>query len=127
MKRIGFTVMLAVLFLYVEAQQSGFGPHGGRLKRTGNYQIELFGCDNYLEVYLFDRDTNAINNNDIKGTVVFYYSGEASLSSTLIRYGMDGFTAKIPTDTFLYCKPSFDIKGEYIISDKFENECIKRD
>jgi len=51
-----------------------FGSDGGRLKKVGNYQIELFGCDDYIEVYLFDGDTNAVQNKDINGNVEFYYN-----------------------------------------------------
>lgn len=105
------------------AQQSGFGPHGGRLKTVGNYKIELFGCDDHIEVYLFDRDTNAISNNNITGTVEFFYSGQATLNSPLTHYGMDGFTAKIPANTFLYSKPSIELSEGVIVTAKFDNEC----
>lgn len=117
---------LFIVARFLHAQDNNLGPHGGRLKMVGDYKIELFGCDNYVEVYLFDRDTNAINNKDIIGSVSFYYKGDASLNSPLTRYGMDGFTARIPNNTFLYCKPSFDLNREFIITEKFENECLKR-
>lgn len=122
-------ILLFALFLSlqpIKAQQSTLGPHGGRLKTAGNYKIELFGCDNYLEIYLFDRDSNTINNTGITGTIEFYYTGEATLSSTLVHYGMDGFTAKIPNNTFLYSKPSFNINGQFVLTEKFENECLNR-
>ena len=121
--------IVTIIFLLVfsvqalKAQQNGIGPHGGRLKTTGNYKTELFGCDNYIEVYVFDRDTNAISNNDISGTVEFFYSGQATLSCPLTHYGIDGFTAKIPINTFLYSKLSLNINGGFIITEKFENEC----
>src|ERR1700751_4441603 len=107
----------AIIFLLVfsvqalEAQQNSISLHGGRLKTTGDYKIELFGCDNYVEVYVFDRDTNAISNNNITGTVEFFYNGQATLSCPLSRYGMDGFTAKIPVNTFLYSRLSLNING----------------
>lgn len=116
--------MLAFSVQVANAQQSGIGPHGGRLKPVGNYKIELFGCDDHIEVYLFDRDTNAISNNNITGAVEFFFSGQATLSSPLTHYGMDGFTAKIPSNTFLYSKPTFNMDGETIITQKFENECL---
>ncbi len=119
-------VFLIFFVQALKAQQSGFGPHGGRLKTVGSYKLELFGCDNYLEIYLFDNDTNAINNSGIKGNVEFYYSGSATLSAPLAHYGMDGFTAKIPVNTFMYCKPTLDIKGEFIVTEKFENECLMK-
>jgi hypothetical protein len=108
----------------VSAQQNGFGPHGGRLKTAGNYKIELFGCDDHIEAYLFDRDTNAISNNNVSGNVEFFYNGQATLSCPLVHYGMDGFTAKIPANTFLYSKPTFNIDVGVIVTEKFENECL---
>jgi hypothetical protein len=108
----------------VSAQHSGFGPHGGRLKMVGNYKIELFGCDDHIEVYLFDRDTNAISNNNVTGAVEFFYNGQATLSCPLVHYGMDGFTAKIPGNTFIYSKPTFNMDGGAIVTEKFENECL---
>ena len=126
MKTVAFIVVLVFSLQALNAQQNGFGPHGGRLKTVGGYKIELLGCDNYLEIYLYNADTSAISNYGIKGNVEFYYSGTATLSSPLAHYGMDGFTAKIPVNTFMYCKPSFDIKSDLIITEKFENECLKR-
>jgi hypothetical protein len=107
----------------VSAQQNGFGPHGGRLKTAGTYKIELFGCNDHIEVYLFDRDTNAISNNNVSGSVEFFYSGQATLNCPLVHYGMDGFTAKIPANTFLYSKPTFNMNN-VIVTEKFENECL---
>jgi hypothetical protein len=123
-KNITLTISFLFLTAALNAQQNGFGPHGGRLKTTGNYQIELLGCDNYMEVYLFDPDTNAINNNDINGNIEFFYNQQATLVGMLVRYGMDGFTAKIPINTFLYSRPTLDISGNIIITEKFENECL---
>jgi hypothetical protein len=115
-----------MLFVQVaQAQKTGFGSHGGRLKTTGNYKVELFGCDDHVEIYLFDRDTNAINNNDITGSVEFFFNGSATLVSTMARYGVDGFTAKIPSINFMYSKPSFNVHATFIVTEKFDNECLQ--
>jgi hypothetical protein len=126
MKTILKSISIALVFFVqvMQARQNGFGPHGGRLKTVGNYKIELFGCGNYLEIYLFDSDTDAINNNDITGNIEFFYANQTTLSSPLVRYGMDGFTAKIPVNAFSYSKPSFEDKGIFIVTEKFDNECI---
>ena len=122
-KFIVFTLVLLSFTSLLKAQQKGFGPHGGRLKTVGGYKIELLGCDNYLEVYLFDKDTNAIDSKNINGNVEFFYTAQATLSSPLVQYGMDGFTAKISVNTFLYSQPSLNING-VIVTEKFENECL---
>lgn len=108
----------------VKAQSNGIGPHGGRLKTANNCKIEVAGCDNYLEIYLYDRDTNAINNTNITGNVIFYYNNTAELNVPMVKYGLEGFTAKIPINTFSYSKVIFDINSEFIINQKFENECL---
>ena len=122
--KIFFTVALFFSVQELNAQKKGFGPHGGRLKTVGDYQIELFGCNDYIEIYLFDSDTNAISNGNINGTVAFYYNQQSTLVGALMRYGMDGFTTKIPITTFLYCKPNLDIEGRFIVTERFENECL---
>ena len=125
MKTVTKMIIMLVCFTQsANAQQNGIGPHGGRLKSIDNCKIELFGCDDHIEVYLFDRDTNAISNNNVTGAVEFFYSGQATLSCPLTRYGMDGFTAKIPANTFLYSKPMFNLDGGAIVTTKFENECL---
>ncbi|HEX7414186.1 MAG TPA: hypothetical protein VF411_09085, partial [Bacteroidia bacterium] len=128
MKSATKNIVLAVALIFfvgmLEAQENGIGPHGGRLKTASNYKIEVFGCNDYLEIYLFDGALNAINNNNLSGTVEFFYTAKATLSSPLVHYGMDGFTAKIPANTFLYCKPSFNMNGMFIVTEKFENECL---
>jgi hypothetical protein len=125
MKRVIKTIIMLIFFIQTaNAQQNGVGPHGDRLKTVGNYKIELFGCDDHVEVYLFDRDTNAISNNNISGTVEFFYSGQATQSTSLTRYGMDGFAAKIPANTFLYSKPILIVDGGATVTGKFDNECL---
>lgn len=123
-KNITLTICLFFLATALNAQQKNTGPHGGRLKTTGNYKIEILGCDNYIEVYLYDEDTNAISNNDINGNIEFYYSQQATLVGMLVRYGMDGFTAKIPINTFLYSRPTLNISGKIVVTEKFENQCL---
>ena len=110
----------------IYAQQKDIGVHGGRLKTAGNYKIELFGCENYIEVYVFDIDNEAINNANIKGNVEFFYQNQATLNYPLVKYGVDGFTAKIPATTFYQCRLSLDMNSEFIVTEKFDNECINR-
>ena len=121
--KITITVFILLLFnSTLNAQQDDYGPHKGRLKKSGNYRIELIGCNNYLEFYLFDVDTQAIDNSSIIGNVIFIYDAKSSLNKPLMHYGIDGFTVQIPTNTFLYCKPSFNVNG-VIVTAKFENDC----
>jgi hypothetical protein len=123
-KAIVFITMLLFFGPLAIAQNVGYGPHGGRLKTAGKYKIELFGCDDHIEVYLYDVDTNAISNGDITGIATFYYDNAETATTMFIRYGMDGFTAKIPSNSFIYCKPALDIDKKLVVSAKFENECL---
>ncbi len=125
-KIIGLLSFLLFFAQGIYAQQKDIGPHGGRLKTTGNYRVELFGCENYLEVYVLDIDNDAINNANIKGSVEFFYPNQTTLSYPLVQYGMDGFTAKIPVTTFYQCRVSLNINSEFIITEKFDNECLNR-
>ena len=122
-KTISLLVALVFIINVIKAQEKDLGPHGGRLKKVDGYKIECLGCDNYIEIYLFDSDTNAISNKEISGNVEFIYNEQAALISPLVHYGMDGFTAKIPVGTFLYYKPSLMFNGRLLVTGKFENEC----
>ncbi|HWY37211.1 MAG TPA: hypothetical protein VNY73_01535 [Bacteroidia bacterium] len=124
MKNI-LTSICSILFTLssYSQQDSAIGPHQGHLVRAGEYHIELLGCNDYMEIYVFDKDMGPIHNYGMTGDVKFYYTGETYLSSPLSYYGNDGFTAKIASTNFIYCRVSLDVFGKFINA-KYENECI---
>jgi len=63
-----------------------------------------------------------IHNYGVVGDVKFFLPDEVYSSVPLAYYGMDGFTAKIPSNDFFYYRITANISGQPI-SAKFNNEC----
>ena len=119
-------ILIALTFLsfntQAQVQDTLTGPHGGRIKITQGYRIETVGCDNYLEVYLFNEDSDPIFNNGISGDVKFFYDKKTS-SASLKAYGIDGFTCRIESAEFSHYVVTMNLLDRMIISASF-NECV---
>jgi hypothetical protein len=123
MKTVCVIIGFLAFSLTASAQKDTLiGPHQGRLFKSGAYRLEVLGCNDYLEIYLYDSDREAILNYGIHGNVEFYYKGETYLNAPVVCYGEDGFTAKIASPDFLYAKVSLVVYGNFVYV-KFENEC----
>ena len=57
------------------------GPHGGLLKKVGNYKIETINSYGCITAYLFDGSLKLIPNKIISGTILFFYGNGASLNN----------------------------------------------
>jgi len=121
MKRIFIT--LTLLFgIGVAAQTGKRGPHNGPVAVAGDYRIETIGCDEYLEIYLYDKFMGPLLNYGITGDVKFFKNDNAGIGAPIVLYGNDGFTAKFPEYYFSYYKVTVNIK-DLTISARFNNEC----
>jgi hypothetical protein len=99
------------------------GPHNGFVSTAGEYKMEALGCDEYLEVYLYDKWMSPLLNYGIAGEVQFLRKDGSGTSEKLVLYGNDGFTAKFPEYDFTTFKVTLAVKGVYI-SARFRNECV---
>ena len=117
-------ISLSFLFAVIQtqAQENLTGPHGGRIKKTQGYSIEALGCDNYLEIYLYNEANEQIFNNGISGTVKFFY-GKKTVGMPLAPYGIDGFTSKITATDFSHYEVTMNLLDRLVISASF-NECV---
>jgi len=122
MKTLLISLFFLLVGLEIKAQDTLTGPHGGRMKITQGYRIEALGCDNYLEIYLFNEASEPIFNNGISGEVKFFYE-KKSLRSPLVKYGIDGFTGKIVSPDFSHYEITMNLLDKIIISASF-NECV---
>lgn len=117
---IFFSVLL--MFIQTKAQDTLTGPHGGRIKVASRYKIETLGCDNFLEVYLFNEESEPIFNHGINGKVSFFYDKKNQIYP-LQPYGIDGFTCKITSPDFSHYEVSLNLLDKIHISASF-NECV---
>ena len=87
-----------------KAQNRSHTPHGGQLKSTGYYRIEVVDCSGYLEVYLYTIDMRLVRNGGLSGEVDFHYPDSSCLTVPLFRYGNDGFTAEAEKLSYSSCR-----------------------
>lgn len=106
----------------MKGQETKRGPHGGTLVPAGEYQVESLGCDEYLEIYIFDKYSDPLLNYGTSGEVKFFKGDNAATGVPLVLYGNDGFTAKFPDYTFSTYKVTLNIKGVTVTA-KFNNSC----
>jgi hypothetical protein len=117
--------VLILLFLSfgIKGQTLPRGPHEGRMQQSGDYVLEMLGCMDHLEVYLYDKNMKYISNVGLTGNVAFHGS-KTDLTSNLASYGRDGFSAKIPSDTYAYCVITVSVNDKQV-SASFTSECLK--
>ena len=92
------------------------------MKITQGYRIEALGCDNYLEVYLYNEIDEAVFNSGIRGEVKFFYDKNIT-KAPLVAYGIDGFSSKISSPDFSHYEITLNLLDKLIISASF-NECV---
>ena len=119
-------IVLSLLFMTIQgkSQEKLTGPHGGRIKIDQGYKIETLGCENYLEIYLFNEVTEPIFNNGITGKVKFFYEGAKTTSEPIVKYGIDGFISPIKSADFFHYEVTLNILERITVFADF-NECIK--
>ncbi|MGZ3862184.1 MAG: hypothetical protein ACXVPN_11720 [Bacteroidia bacterium] len=124
LKKIIFSFLLCSAFIYANAQQDSlYGPHGGRIKQSQGYYLETLGCDNFMELYLYNQEMQPVFNSGISGTVKFYYDKKAPVYA-LQKYGIDGFTCKIESPDFFNYEVTMNLLDRLIITATY-NECVR--
>ncbi|MBL7912717.1 MAG: hypothetical protein JNJ41_16765 [Bacteroidia bacterium] len=98
---------------------SSTGPHGGTMKKSGNYFIEMKDPDKFVYAYLLDKKLKNTNSKNVTGEVKFYLPDSTSLNVSLLRSDDGGFTCKTIVGSNL-CKITFTIPGKSLTA-MFEN------
>lgn len=101
---------------------SSTGPHGGTMKKTGNYFIEMKNPDKFFYAYLLDKKLKNLDSKNVTGEVRFYLSDSTSLNVSLRRSEDEGFMCENISASNL-CKITFTIAGKSLIA-KFENTSL---
>ncbi len=117
--------LLVVLSSTMQAQEILKGPHGGAMQHVKDHYIEAMGCDEYLEIYLFNQEMMPMLNYGKTGNVRFYKDAKTYSGSPLAYYSNDGFTAKFPDYYFLYFDVTLEFPGKKLLG-RFKNECLLR-
>lgn len=117
------TVILVLMMCSTQAQEFKCDSSTCTIKHNGIYKIELAGCHNYLDIYVYDETGHSIKNSTIQGVAEFFYLDETTLSSPFTQFfKTHSLRAKIPVSGFYNCRGLLDIHGE-TVSVYFDNEC----
>lgn len=126
-----FRNLFVIIFIFLisgtlSAQGKKCDPETCTMKCSGNYCIELAGCDAYLDIYVLDLLARPLKNKDIQGSVEFCYLDETSLTAPLKQFfNTNSLRAKVPAPGFYNCKVSLFI-GQDTSEVYFDNECDLR-
>jgi hypothetical protein len=114
-----FTCALVLVSLGI--LKSFNGPHGGVVKKAGNYSIESKNLPASFCAWLLDKKSNALSNKNVTCKVRFIYADSSNVDAELIKMGSDGFTTTTSFQGYTICRVTFNI-GNEDVSAKFENE-----
>jgi hypothetical protein len=98
------------------------GPHGGTIKKAGNYFIEMTNPDKFFYAYLLDKDSHTLSNKGISGDVKFFLPDSSIFEVQLKPSGDNAFSGE-GFPGFYSCKISFNVFGNSV-SAKFENQTL---
>jgi hypothetical protein len=89
-------------------------PHGGEIKISNNYFIELLFSTEDTYVYVFDKHIKPIENTGIDGKIIFKQYDSTMTTIGLEPYRQDGFIAKTSVPAYSNCTVYFNIRGKRI-------------
>jgi len=109
--------------LLLNKPQVPIGPHGGKVKKAENFNIEKIQSPENLYAFLLDTNYKPISNKGVIGEVRFYYLDETTSDIPLLPFETEGFVVKMQENQYHSCRITFIISGKSI-SAKFENESL---
>ena len=95
------------------------GPHGGIIKKSGNYLIEMKVSENILSTYFITKKSKPVSVTAVSGEVKFSFADNADLIVPLKAITETRFICETPSG-FSECVITFNYLGK-AISAKFSN------
>ena len=112
---------ISIVFISMKTIQTSTGPHGGRVKKVENFNIET--KTNYSEyyTYLLNNKNEPISNKGISCEIEFLFLDNTSLDFPLKKYQEDGFKLESSITGYESYRITFYAFGKAIAT-TFENE-----
>jgi|ERR1700741_235277 len=95
------------------------GPHGGVIKKAGDYFIEMKNSETVFNAYLLNQKLEPVNIQNVFGEVKFIFPDSTDMLIQLRQEENDVFVCD-PPKGFFTCKVTFTIIGKSV-SAKFVN------
>ncbi|WP_317897673.1 hypothetical protein [Aurantibacillus circumpalustris] len=125
MKQI-LSVLMLLFFLTDTAQIIHSETPVCTTKKAGNFLIELAGCNNYIDIYLYDLKEKPVRGIELNGKAEFHYLDETFSKADFVQYGRtNSLRAEIPGPGFYNFKVTLVIKNDTITT-YFDNTCDLR-
>ena len=120
-----FTLLLIAALILISLQifQSSYGPHGGAIKPTGNYNIEMKNSAGSIYSYLLEQNLKPISNRGITCEASLVFPDYSRTDIELKPFGEDGFSSDVITKYFASSTITFHVLGKNI-SSEFESETL---
>lgn len=91
-------------------------PHGGELKKSGKYTIEMLANlilkEDKLSFYVYKHSMKLLSNEEINGTIVIKYEDGTIVNEILEKRDNGQFVVQLENTTSFQCIVSFIIKGK---------------
>lgn len=119
------SLLLVGLFLYSykSSVYNDIGPHGGRVKNVGNYNIEMKVASPNYQAFLLDNRLNPISNKGVTCEMRFFLYDSSTLDIDLKPFGEDGFIVESGIAGYHFYNVIFYAFGKQIKA-KFEDENV---
>lgn len=115
----GFLPVITFASWFVQHDKA---PHGGILKQSDGYYVELKKADKYMYVYLLNSRLKPVTDKDISGEVKFFLPDNTILPVTLKTISEDGYLVEMPAE-FKGCQVNF-IVNKAPVSALFEKQYV---
>lgn len=114
-------VLLALTLIAWHLSQPILGPHGGTIKQTGNYYIQVKTSYPYLYAFLLDKEIKPISNKGISCEARFIFADHTDMKVALTTFEEDGFSTRLTTQEFISSQIYFNGNGISVTA-QFENQ-----
>lgn len=114
-------VLVAILISMKTIFAQDLGPHGGRIEKAENYNIEMKTDYTHFYTYLLTKKNKSINNKSISCEIRFFLLDGTTIDLPLKPFGDDAFVIDYFADDYGSFRVTFQVAGK-AVSAKFENE-----
>jgi hypothetical protein len=116
-----FLLGITIAFSSMDTQNSIKGPHGGRVQKAENFNIETKDSYPYFYAYLLNEQLKPLGNKGMACEIKFNYNDSTSLDFPLKPYNDDGFSIESAVSDYNSYRITFHAFGR-TVSAKFDNE-----
>ena len=125
-KLIFFALLVIVTGVFISMKSiftDTAGPHAGRVKAAGNYNIETKVIYTKFYAYLLTKDNKTINNKLLSCEIRFFLLDGTSVDIPMTKYGEDGFSMDYYALDYNAYRLTFITAGK-TVNAKFEIENV---